>query len=159
MANITVEKQNPEKERLAKRGMADPFLAMRDLLRWDPFREGMLAPLFDRDAGLAPAFEVKETKDAFEFRVDVPGILAKDLEVKMTDNRLMISGKREAEKSDKGDTYYTYERSYGSFSRSFIVPEGVNGDAIRADLKDGVLAVVLPKKPESKPREVPVKTG
>lgn len=165
MANITVEKQPPEKKgQLARQGAFDPFGSMRDLLRsdafrWDPFRESGLATLFDREVGFAPAFEIKETKDSFEFKADVPGIESKDIEVKLTDNRLTVSGKREAEKTDKGDTYYTYERTYGSFNRSFVVPEGVNDDAIRADLKDGVLKIVLPKKPESKPRDVPVKTG
>ena len=76
-------------------------------------------------------------------------------------NRLypLLSGKREAEKTDKSDTYYTYERSYGSFTRSFTVPEGVNGDAIHADLKDGVLKINLPKKPEAKPRQVQIKNA
>ena len=159
MANITVEKQPAEKGQLARRGAFDPFSTMRDLMRWDPFREGSLSTFFDREVGFAPAFEIKETKDAFEFKADVPGVDSKDIDVKISDNRLTVNGKREAEKTDKGDTYYTYERSYGSFSRSFVVPEGVNSDAIRADLKDGVLKVVLPKKPESKPREVPVKAG
>jgi HSP20 family protein len=157
MANITVEKQAGEKGQLARRGVVDPFSTMRDLLRWDPFREGGLTALFDREVGFAPAFEIKETKDAFEFKADIPGVESKDIDVKLTDNRLTVSGKREAEKTDKGDTYYTYERTYGSFTRSFVVPEGVNNDAVNADLKDGVLKIVLPKKPESKPRDVPVK--
>ncbi|HVU01145.1 MAG TPA: HSP20 family small heat-shock protein [Polyangiaceae bacterium] len=156
MANITVEK-HPTTQEVAKRSYSDPFTAMRDLMHWDPFRDGL--HWLTREAGFSPAFEIKETKDAFEFRADVPGIDQKDIQVQMTDNRLVVRGKREAEKTDKGDTYYTYERTYGSFDRSFTVPEGVNADAIRADLKDGVLKVVLPKKPESKPREVPVKSG
>ena len=90
--------------------------------------------------------------------LDVPGIKQADLDVSLTGNRLTITGKREAEKEDKGDTYYTYERSYGSFTRSFTLPEGVNASAIRADLHDGVLSVVLPKTPEAQPKKIPVST-
>lgn len=157
MANIDVRKSSQETPQLARRDVWDPFRSMRDLMRWDPFSSALLSASVD--PGLAPAFEVKETKDGFEFKADVPGIDAKDLDVKLTNNRLTVSGKREAEKSDKGDTYYTYERSYGSFTRSFTVPEGINADAIHADLKDGVLKINLPKKPEAKPREVQIKSG
>jgi HSP20 family protein len=75
------------------------------------------------EAGLNPSFEVKETKDAFEFKADVPGIDSKDLDVKLTNNRLTVSGKRETEKTDKGDTYYTYE-TRRQLRRSFVVPGG-----------------------------------
>ena len=163
MANITVDRDTNKPASaptLARREAWDPFVTMRDLMRWDPFRDHALFPWSDPSAGnFAPAFEVKETKDGFEFKADVPGVEAKDIDVKLTNNRLTVSGKREAEKSDKGETYYSYERSYGSFARSFTLPEGTNGEAIQADLKDGVLKIVLPKKPEAKPRQVQIKTG
>lgn len=158
MANIDVRKSSEEGAPLARRDVWDPFRSMRDLMRWDPFTFGSLGGLLE-PSGLSPAFEVRETKDGFEFKADVPGIDSKDLDVKLTNNRLTISGKREAEKTDKGDTYYTYERSYGSFTRSFTVPEGINSDAIHADLKDGVLKISLPKKPEAKPKQVQIKNG
>lgn len=102
---------------------------------------------------------MKETKEGFEFKADLPGIDSKDLDVKLTDNCLTVSGKREAEKTDKEDTYYTYERSYGSFTRSFTLPEGIDAEKINADLKDGVLKIKLLKKPESKARQVQIKNG
>lgn len=157
MANIDVRRSSEESPQLARRDVWDPFRSMRDLMRWDPLGSALLGGV--GESGLAPAFEIKETKDGIEFKADVPGIDAKDLDVKLTNNRLTVSGKREAEKSDKGDTYYTYERSYGSFARSFTVPEGVNADAIHADLKDGVLKINLPKRPEAKPRQVQIKSG
>lgn len=157
MANIDVRKSSEEGAQLARREAWDPFRSMRDLMRWDPFTTPFLTSAIE--PALNPAFEVKETKDSFEFKADVPGIDSKDLDVKLTNNRLTVSGKREAEKTDKSDTYYTYERSYGSFTRSFTVPEGINGDAIHADLKDGVLKINLPKKPEAKPRQVQIKNG
>ncbi len=133
----------------------DPVSWARDLLRWDPVRE--IAPVFNVEPlAFAPAFDVKETKDGYLFRADVPGVLEKDIEVTRTGNRLTISGKREAEKEDRGDTFYTIERSYGSFTRSFTLPEGIDGDHVRAELKDGVLTLVLPKKPELQPKKINV---
>lgn len=103
-----------------------------------------------------PSFEVKETEKAYVFKADVPGVKEGDLEVTVTGNRLTVSGKRESEKEEKTDTYYTCERSYGSFSRSFTLPEGTDVGAVTADLKDGVLTVALPKRPEVQPKKIPI---
>lgn len=126
---------------------------------WDPFRE--MAPFWpgeEQPVRFAPDFEVKETKAGFVFNADVPGIKEKDLEITMTGNRLTISGKREVEMEDGTDTYYARERSYGSFTRAFTLPEGTDGgDHIRASLHEGVLTLLLPKKPELQPRRIEVK--
>jgi HSP20 family protein len=117
-------------------------------------------PLADeRIATFAPTFEIKETKDAYLFKADVPGIKEHDLEVTVTGNRLTVSGKREAEKEDQGDTFYTYERSYGQFTRAFTLPEGADMERLNADLKDGVLTLTLPKKPEVQAKKIAVKTS
>ncbi|HET6410808.1 MAG TPA: Hsp20/alpha crystallin family protein [Anaeromyxobacter sp.] len=134
--------------------LPDPFEMMRDLLRWDPFAEfgsprGELA--------FAPSFEVKETKDAYLFKADLPGIAEGDLDIALTGNRLTVSGKREEEKKEEDDRYYAFERSYGSFSRSFTLPEGVDVDHAEAGLSQGVLTVSIPKKPEAKPKKIEVK--
>jgi len=127
--------------------------------RWDPFRE--MAPFWpaeEQPARLTPEFEVKETKDGFVFIADLPGIKEKDVEITMTGNRLTISGKREAELEEKSDTYYANERSYGSFTRAFTLPEGTHdGNDIRAELNEGVLRLLIPKKPELQPRRIEVK--
>ena len=157
MANIAVQKENGGKPvPAAPTRELDPFRVMRELMRWDPFSE--MTPIVS-EAAFAPAFEVKETKDAFVFKADMPGIQEKDLEVKLTQNRLSISGKREQEKSEKGETFYTYERSYGSFARAFTLPEGVDGENIKAELKEGVLTLTLPKRPELQPKKIAVKAG
>ena len=157
MANIAVQKENGGKPvQAAPAREWDPFRVMRQLMRWDPFTE--MTPLAG-EAAFAPAFDVKETKDAFVFKADLPGIQEKDLEVKLNQNRLSVSGKREQEKSEKGDTFYTYERSYGSFARAFTLPEGVDGENIKAELKEGVLTLTLPKRPELQPKKIEVKAG
>ena len=104
-----------------------------------------------------PAFDVKETKDAYRFKADVPGIQEKDIEVTVTGNRLTMSGKREAEKEERNDRYYTYERNYGSFTRSFTLPDGADLERLQATLEHGVLAITVPKKPEVQPKKIAVK--
>jgi HSP20 family protein len=135
----------------------DPFRMMRDWLRWDPFRE--MAPAWPAKLermDFVPTFEVKEGKDAFTFKADVPGVKDEDLEITLTGNRLTIAGKREAEEQQKTDTYYMYERSYGTFARAFTLPEGVDAEHIRTELKAGVLTVVVPKRPEAQPKKIAV---
>lgn len=134
----------------------DPFRMMRELVRWDPF--GAMTPSFAsfEAATFAPDFDVKETKEAFVFTADVPGVKENDLDVRLTQNRLTISGKRESEKTEKTDQYYATERNYGSFSRSFTLPDGVLTDKIAAELKGGVLTLSIPKKPEAQPKKIDV---
>jgi HSP20 family protein len=133
----------------------DPFRVMRDVLRWDPFRE--LEAAAGGDYGLfAPSFDVKENKEGYVFRADLPGVREEDLEISLTGNRLTISGKREQEKREQGETYYASERSYGSFSRAFTLPNGTDGDNVKAELKNGVLQVTVPKKPEVQPKKITI---
>jgi HSP20 family protein len=159
MSNISIRKQSGDKPVAAQVEPAwDPWRQMRALLSWDPFREMAPFPAFDeRAAGFAPAFDVKETKDGYEFKADVPGIQDKDLEVTVTGNRLIVGGKREEEKEDRSDRYYAYERHYGSFSRSFTLPDGADSDKLRASLDQGVLTLTVPKKPEVQPKKIAVK--
>ena len=136
----------------------DPF---RWLLRWDPFRE-MTPSWFGQppvEATFSPSFEVKENKDSFLFKADLPGIKEQDIEVKLAGDRLTISGKREAEREDKDDTYYAYERSFGNFLRTFTLPDGFDGDHVQAELKDGVLTVVVPKQAAAQAKTIAIKGG
>jgi HSP20 family protein len=132
----------------------DPFEMMREMFQWDPGQPlGRGGPLGE----FAPSFEVKETNDAFIFTADLPGVKQEDLEVSLTGNRLTVSGKRESEKRDEADTYYMYERSYGSFSRAFTLPREADVDQCDAQLRDGVLTLRLPKKSEAQPRRIDVR--
>jgi HSP20 family protein len=146
---------------LARSGY-DPFEMMREMLGWDPFRELGRFGGFGGGKDLAtfnPSFDVKETKDAYIFKADLPGIKQEDVELSMTGNRLTLSGKREDERHEEGEQYHAYERSYGSFSRSFTLPEGVDLENVQADLRDGVLSVTVPKKPEVQARRIQLKGG
>ena len=161
MANISVRNKEGETGALARpRSQGwDPLRAARELLRWDPFRE-MAPSLWPSEEMLTfmPAFEVKETGNAYVFKADLPGVREQDLDITRTGNRLTISGKREAEEEDKGNTYYAYERNYGSFTRSFTLPEGID-ENINAQLKDGVLELVVPKKAEAQPKKIGLRSA
>jgi HSP20 family protein len=161
MANITVRKGNGGDAPLARpREIASPFKAWRDLLRWDPFAEMLPTGWTEEDRALfSPDFDVKETPKAFVFNADLPGMEDKDIDVTITDNRLTISGKRKQEKEEKGDTFYRCERSYGSFSRSFTMPSGIASDKVKAELKNGVLNVEVPKTEAAKPKKVAIKAS
>lgn len=134
----------------------DPFRMMREMMRFDPFdlaeRGG-----FSTMAPFTPAFEVKETKDAYLFKADLPGIKEEDLEISISGNQIVISGNREEERTeDEGERYYAYERSFGSFSRSFTLPQGADLDHVNAALKEGVLTLTISKKPEVQPKKIAI---
>jgi HSP20 family protein len=136
----------------------DPFQTMREMLNLEPFQQ-MLPDLWrgkERLGALIPSFDVWETQDAYIFKADVPGFREQDLDINVTGNRLTLSGKREAEQISDADTFYCSERSYGAFSRTFTLPEGINPDQTRADLKEGVLTVRIPKAAESQPKKIAV---
>jgi HSP20 family protein len=138
----------------------DPMRAMRELMRWDPFREMIPSfPAFAAVESFNPSFDVSETKDGYLFKADVPGVKLENLEITTTGNRLQISGKRESEHESKTDTMYTYERQYGSFSRSFTLPEGANLAHAKSELKDGVLTLMIPKQPGAQPKKIEIAAG
>jgi HSP20 family protein len=136
----------------------DPVRRMRELLDWDPFAQ--MAPYGGEQlAAFQPSFEIKETRDSYVFKADMPGVAEKDIDISLTGNRLTISGRRECEDRNEDERYFAYECSYGSFVRSFTLPDGVDGEHVNAELKDGVLTLVIPKRPETQPRKIAVKGG
>lgn len=135
----------------------DPMRMMRDFWRMDPFREAGLWKSFSEPmTSFEPTFDVKETKDGYVLKADVPGVKENDIHVSVHGDRLQISGSRESEKEDRGDTYYTCERSYGSFVRSFTLPSDADAEKIKADLSNGVLSVMLVKRADAKTKQIPV---
>ena len=130
----------------------DPFQVARDLLSWDPFFGG------GRQASaFVPQFEVKETNEAFIVKADVPGVAEKDLDIAVHNNVLTISGARHAEERKEGEAFALYERQYGSFTRSFALPDTADGERVEAKLEHGVLHLTIFKKAEAKPRKIELK--
>jgi HSP20 family protein len=113
-----------------------------------------LEPFFGRGTSLTysvPAVDVAETDDAYEITAELPGLVEKDVEVKLANEVLTIKGEKQEEKEEKERTtgYHVSERRYGTFQRSFRIPNGVDVDKIEATFKNGVLKVALPKTKEA----------
>jgi HSP20 family protein len=149
MADLTVRSNYPTSIFTER----DPFKTMRDLLNWSAFPG---VPAFGRMSTYAPQFDVKESKDSYVFKADVPGVKESDLEVTYQGNQLIIKGKRDQEEEDQGETYYVSERDFGSFARTFTLPGGVDADHVRAEVREGVLTIALPKKPEAQSRKIAI---
>ena len=107
----------------------------------------------------ALAVDVVERTDAYELVAEVPGVRSEDLEVKLEDGVLTISAKRDRSQNEERNGYRRLERRYGSFCRSFSLPEDIHEDAVSADLKDGVLTIRVPKGEKARPRKIEVKNG
>ena len=132
------------------------------LVRWDPFEEmNRLHDHFFSGRGLAKqafqvAVDIREEDDRFYVDPEVPGLAAEDVKVDIEKNVLTLSGERKVEKEETEGTFRRVERQYGSFTRSFTLPETVDTENISADLKEGVLALRLPKKDAPTPRSISV---
>jgi HSP20 family protein len=144
------------------------------LVRWDPIREldslqGDMNRLFDRffegrtANGTArrwiPAMDLVETDDHLVLRGDLPGMTQDDVDIEIKDNVLTVSGERKAEHEDQSEGYHRVERSFGSFSRSLSLPQGIDPEKVEANFKDGVLEIRIPKPAEAKPMRVQIGKG
>jgi len=148
---------------------------MTVLTRWDPFRE--LYALQNRMSRLAeeqyavgredsltagafvPPVDVYEDEHSVQLKLEVPGIDEKDLDVKVENNTLTVSGERKFEKEEKEENFRRVERRYGSFTRSFTLPNTVNAEDINAQYDNGVLTIKLAKRAEAKPKQIKVTVG
>ena len=113
----------------------------------------------ERATTWAPAADVEETADAFAVRVDLPGLTQKDVKVSLLDDTLTIRGERKIEKESKDRSFHRVERRYGSFERSFTFGIPVQGDAVSATVRDGVLEVHVPKAEQAKVRDIEIKVA
>lgn len=143
---------------------------MADITIWRPFHElrkemdRLFQEFFgksffpERLEGIewAPAVDVSETADEVIVKADLPGVKPEDIEINIVDNILTIKGEKKRETEEKKENFYRVERFYGSFMRSIQLPAEINVDNIKAQYKDGVLKVILPKKPESKAKVIKV---
>ncbi len=104
----------------------------------------------------SPAVDIYETENELVLKADLPEVELKDLDVRVENQTLTITGERKFERQDNGKGYHRVERSYGNFARSFSVPNTFDTDKINAGFKNGVLTITLPKKEAAKPRQIKV---
>ena len=157
---------------------------MAGLTRWEPLKgqwnpwkeleemEKRLATFFARPpmksdgdkeamtvAEWSPLVDISEDEKEYLVKAELPEVKKEDVKLVVQDNVLSISGERKSEKEEKGKKYHRIERAYGSFMRSFTLPEDAEGTKISAEYKDGVLKVHLPKSEKAKPKSIEVKVA
>ncbi|MFZ0929005.1 MAG: Hsp20/alpha crystallin family protein [Syntrophobacteraceae bacterium] len=155
MAEISVHRRERPSENVpVALGWADRLF--NELMPSRIFRE--LMPSMMKEHGeMMPAFDISEADDHFVVKADLPGIDPKNLDISLTGNVLTIRGEKKEEREEKNERYYTLERQFGSFSRSFMLPADVKEEGIEASCKGGVLRVNIPKSERAKQKKIPVK--
>ena len=157
---------------------------MNTLVRWDPFKtqwnplkdrdelESRLATIFGHRASTgnggkealtvaewSPLVDIVESEKEYLIKAELPEMRKEDVRLTVENEVLTISGERKFEKEEKGRKHHRIERAYGSFMRSFSLPEGADGSKVTADYKDGVLHVHLPKSEKAKPKSIEIKVS
>jgi HSP20 family protein len=142
------------------------------LTKWDPFRE--MEDVFDRytkamrwprlggqelitSGDWAPRVDIAETEKEFTIKAEIPEVNKEDVKITVDNGVLSIQGERKQEKEEKGKKFHRIERYYGSFIRSFTLPDNIDEARIKASFKDGMLNLQIPKSKESKPKSIDVK--
>ncbi len=143
------------------------------IVKYDPFRElrslqdemtrlftGVRPASFDREdmthGAWAPSVDIFEDKERLILEAELPGMSRDDFDISVENNVITLKGERKFEKKTEGDNYHRVERSYGSFTRSFTLPQTVTADGATADFDNGVLRVALPKREETKARKIEI---
>jgi HSP20 family protein len=149
---------------------------MKTLTRWSPLREletlqDRLSTLFERAMPRAsgessfgftdwtPAVDVSEDEKEYLIKAELPEVKKEDVKVTVENGTLRITGERKFEKEEKDKKYHRIERAYGSFERTFALPEDAKADAVAAEFKEGVLKVHLPKSEQAKPKPLEIKVS
>ena len=143
------------------------------IVRWEPLRElnslqsemnRLFNTVFDTPSGTSgnvlrrwmPAMDLVESGDHFVLRADLPGMSEEDVNIEFEDGTLTVSGERKSEHEDSNEGFHRVERSFGSFSRSLTLPQGIDPEAVTASFDRGVLEIRIPKPEQRKPRKIAI---
>ena len=148
------------------------------IVRWEPFRgllnlQERMNRLFEESArgmnrgqeedwavgAWAPAVDIYEKGSDLVLQAELPGVDPKDVDIRIENNVLMLKGERKFEDETKREDYHRVERAYGSFTRAFTLPSTVDTSKVKAEYKDGVLRITLPKREEAKPKQIQINVG
>lgn len=145
------------------------------IIRWEPFRDlvttqdnfnRLFNETFSRlvggdepTRGWVPAADILENDQNLVLKVELPGFDPKEVEIRVEDGTLYLKGERKFERDEKKENYHRVERSYGTFSRTFALPGSVDVENVKAEYKDGLLTLTLPKKEEAKPKTIKIQVS
>jgi len=141
--------------------------------RWEPYRDavtvqrdlnrllrGFFSPVLGEGEvstrTWAPPVDIYEDGDNLVLKAELPGLSPEDVQIRVEDNTLYLKGERKFEKEVKEQNYHRIERSYGTFTRTFSLPNSIDADKVAASFKDGVLTLTMPKKEEAKPKTIKI---
>lgn len=151
---------------------------MTNLVRWDPFSE--LSTLHDRvnqlfnqtfggtgrgmdqpllSSNFIPPVDIYEDDHSITLQAEIPGVAEKDLDIRLENNFLTISGERKLENVEKKENFQRIERHYGRFTRSFTLPSAVDPDSVNAEFENGILKIMLAKRAEARPKQIRITPG
>ena len=145
-----------------------------NIIKWDPFRElevmqARLNRMLNESPGRpdepfafadwAPAVDIQETDKEYAVKADLPEVKKEDIKIELADGVLTIEGERKKEKEENGKKFHRVERQYGQFVRRFVLPNEVDAAKVKAEFKDGVLNVQLPKSANGKGKSVEIKVA
>jgi HSP20 family protein len=137
----------------------EPFRELQDRMN-RLFTESYRGPAGEEDWALggtwAPAVDIYEQDNNIVIKAELPGVDPKDVDIRLDNNILTIKGERKLDNEVKKENYHRVERAYGVFTRSFTLPSGVDPNGIKAEYKDGVLRLTLPKREEAKPKQIQI---
>ncbi len=144
--------------RWRNRGALAPWRALHTLEdEFDQFFWGLPSGSGRTEYAWLPAVDLTETPDRYTLEADLPGVKREDIDLSVVDNVVTVKGERKNGRETHEDGCHVYERHYGSFQRSFRLPEDVDTEKIEAKFENGVLRVTLPKAEEAKPKRIEVK--
>ncbi|HEX3554735.1 MAG TPA: Hsp20/alpha crystallin family protein [Thermoanaerobaculia bacterium] len=144
---------------------------LNNVTRWNPtvayLNREPFARLFDSFFGdlpsedvssrsWVPPVDIQETEDGYRLQAELPGLTRDDVQITLENNVLRLSGERKFEKDVQKEGYHRIERTYGSFARSFALPQQVNGEGVQAAFENGLLTITVPKAEQAKPRKIAI---
>ena len=106
--------------------------------------------------GWMPPVDIQETPDAYKLEAELPGLTKDDINITLENNVLRLSGERKFEKDAKKENYHRVERTYGTFTRAFALPQQVNPEGVQAAFENGILTITVPKAEQAKPRKISI---
>jgi HSP20 family protein len=142
----TVTRWNPAAAFLTR----EPFSRMLDTFFTDLQGEEV------SNRGWVPPVDIQETEDGYRLHAELPGLTKEDIDITLENNVLRLSGERKFEKDVKKESFHRIERTYGSFSRAFALPQQVNPEGVQANFENGVLTITVPKAEQAKPRKIAI---
>lgn len=146
-------------------------MTLNSVTRWNPAAAYLTREPFSRmldsffndlqgeevsNRGWVPPVDIQETEEAYRLSAELPGLTKDDINITLENNVLRLSGERKFEKDVKKESFHRIERTYGSFTRAFALPQQVNPEGVQAAFENGILTITVPKAEQAKPRKISI---